>query len=324
MKPKISVIVPVYNVERFLSKCLDSIINQTYENLEIILVNDGSPDNCGLICDEYAEKDNRITVIHKKNKGISSARNSGLNIATGEYIGFVDSDDWIHKKMFEDLITITILNQSNLVHCLFTNSNEIIEKVQEKNVNPIILDKKETLYNYLNYGFYVWRNLYSKKLIGELRFDENTPFVEDMFFGMDIVEKIDQSIFINLPYYLYNDDNDKALTRVKYNKNTFLSLEANCYIQKKVFNLFPQDTELNMLIKDRIIENCIYHLQILNRKDRSHIDKDNVLKRKAKQVYNDNFTFFKKPSAHRTIIRMLSLPLLKYFYLAYFTLNKMN
>ncbi|OUQ56652.1 hypothetical protein B5E58_10530, partial [Tyzzerella sp. An114] len=92
---KISVIVPIYNVEKYLNRCVDSIINQTYKNLEIILVDDGSPDNCGKICDEYAKKDNRIKVVHKENGGVSSARNVGLNIATGDYIGFVDGDDWI-------------------------------------------------------------------------------------------------------------------------------------------------------------------------------------------------------------------------------------
>ena len=95
MKDLISVIVPVYNVEKYLNKCLDSIISQTYTNLEIILIDDGSTDNCGKICDEYASKDKRIKVIHKENAGVSSARNYGIQCATGDWIMFVDSDDWI-------------------------------------------------------------------------------------------------------------------------------------------------------------------------------------------------------------------------------------
>lgn len=102
--PKVSVIVPVYKVEPYLRQCLDSIVNQTYQNLEIILVEDGSPDNCGAICDEYVAKDKRIQVIHKENGGVSSARNAGLAAATGEYIGWVDSDDWIEADMFEYLL----------------------------------------------------------------------------------------------------------------------------------------------------------------------------------------------------------------------------
>ena len=96
----ISIIVPVYNVEPYLNKCLDSIVNQTYKKLEIILIDDGSTDNSGLICDEYASKDNRIIVVHQKNKGLSAARNVGLNIAKGDYIAFVDSDDFIEKDMY--------------------------------------------------------------------------------------------------------------------------------------------------------------------------------------------------------------------------------
>ncbi|HJA50079.1 MAG TPA: glycosyltransferase, partial [Candidatus Fusicatenibacter intestinipullorum] len=97
-KVKISVIIPVYNVEKYLKRCLDSVINQTYKNLEIILIDDGSTDNSGKICDEYAQKDERIIVIHKENGGVSSARNKGLDICIGDYISFIDSDDWINLE----------------------------------------------------------------------------------------------------------------------------------------------------------------------------------------------------------------------------------
>lgn len=102
-QPKISVIVPVYKVENFLDRCVESIVGQTYENLEIILVDDGSPDNCPSMCDKWAEKDRRIKVIHKENGGVSSARNAALDIVSGDYIGFVDSDDWIDPGMYEFL-----------------------------------------------------------------------------------------------------------------------------------------------------------------------------------------------------------------------------
>ena len=101
--PKISIIVPIYNVEKYLDKCIKSILNQSFEDFELILVNDGSTDSCGVICDKYKKLDGRITVIHKANGGLSSARNAGIDIARGEYIGFVDSDDYIHEKMYEIL-----------------------------------------------------------------------------------------------------------------------------------------------------------------------------------------------------------------------------
>ena len=103
MKPEISIIVPVYNVEKYLVQCLNSICNQTYKNLQIILVDDGSEDLSGKICDEYQEKDKRIHVIHKKNEGLSEARNVGVQMAMGKYVGFVDSDDWIELDMYEIL-----------------------------------------------------------------------------------------------------------------------------------------------------------------------------------------------------------------------------
>ena len=113
--PLISVIVPVYNVEKYLGKCVDSILAQTYENLEIILVEDGTKDNSGAICDAYAAKDSRIRVIHKENGGLSSARNAGMDIARGEYFGFVDSDDWIEPKMYETLLNLAEKYHADLV-----------------------------------------------------------------------------------------------------------------------------------------------------------------------------------------------------------------
>lgn len=101
LQPLISVIVPCYNVEEYLPKCIESILNQTYRNLEILLVDDGSPDNCGRICDEYAAKDSRIRIIHKKNGGLSDARNAALDVMTGEYVTFIDSDDYVSDDYVE-------------------------------------------------------------------------------------------------------------------------------------------------------------------------------------------------------------------------------
>ena len=102
--PLISVIVPIYNVEKYLDRCVDSIINQTYKNLEIILVDDGSPDNCPQMCDDYAKKDSRIKVVHKENGGLSDARNVGMEVATGEYVSFIDSDDYISLDCYETVL----------------------------------------------------------------------------------------------------------------------------------------------------------------------------------------------------------------------------
>lgn len=136
----ISVIIPVYKVEKYLDECIQSVINQTYKNLEIILVDDGSPDNCGKICDEYAKKDNRIKVIHKENGGLSSARNAGLDIARGEYISFIDSDDYVSKDFIKNM-SIQMAN-ADLIICGMKNVYKEDEKCDEKE-NVVI--KNETL-----------------------------------------------------------------------------------------------------------------------------------------------------------------------------------
>ena len=115
----ISVIVPVYKVEQYLDKCVESIVNQTYRNLEIILVDDGSPDNCPAMCDGWAKRDYRIKVIHKANGGLSDARNAGIAVASGEFIGFVDSDDWVAPFFYERLISILIDNDCDISACVF-------------------------------------------------------------------------------------------------------------------------------------------------------------------------------------------------------------
>ena len=126
---KVSVIVPVYKVEKYLNKCVDSIINQTLEDIEIILVDDGSPDNCGKICDDYAQKDNRIVVIHKTNGGLSDARNAGLEVARGEYIGFVDSDDYIAPEMISLLYGVCKKNSTDIAGCDLAYVYETTDRV---------------------------------------------------------------------------------------------------------------------------------------------------------------------------------------------------
>lgn len=119
MFPKISVIVPVYKVEEYLEECIESLVNQTMKEIEIILVDDGSPDHCGAICDQYAQKYSNITVIHQKNGGLSCARNQGLSIAKGEYISFVDSDDYVKENMLETLYNACMKNHTKMAACIF-------------------------------------------------------------------------------------------------------------------------------------------------------------------------------------------------------------
>ena len=146
----ISIIVPVYKVEKYLEKCVKSILNQTYTNLEIILVNDGSPDECGRLCDELAKVDDRIRVFHKENGGLSDARNYGVERASGEYIGFVDSDDYIHESMYEKLYEAIKKSGTEISECGVTRVyKNMLRPHYEGEDYFLILDKQEYLEEYL-------------------------------------------------------------------------------------------------------------------------------------------------------------------------------
>lgn len=191
--PLISVIVPIYNVENYLNRCVDSIINQTYHNLEIILVDDGSPDSCGRICDEYAEKDSRIVVVHRENGGLSAARNSGIDICKGEYIGFVDSDDCIHPQMYELLLKDIQQNNTFLSFChpnmcrnQKVNKEEIINHT-ECHEKSYILEKCLVE----NIWWSACTKLYHKSLFNGTRFPEGWNN-EDYPLIMRIYDKCDK------------------------------------------------------------------------------------------------------------------------------------
>ncbi len=204
MNIKISVIVPIYKVERYLRQCIDSIINQTYSNLEIILVDDGSPDNCGIICDEYAKIDKRIKVIHKENGGLSSARNAGLDIATGEYIGFVDSDDYIDKTMYEELINSIKKYDSDISTGMFFNKYRFFRKNSKGFDKELVFKGKDKFINtkvgYKCIYFNVWSKLYKREIFDNIRFPEGMCF-EDSYIIYEILDKAESISYV--PKYLY-------------------------------------------------------------------------------------------------------------------------
>ncbi len=149
----ISIIIPAYNIENYIVRCLDSLLNQTYKNLEVIVVDDGSSDNTGKIIDDYASKYENIKVIHKKNAGVSAARNSGIDVANGDYIGFVDGDDTVDKEMFEVLIDNAIKYDADISHCgykmvfpsridYYYNTGELIEQDNELGLKDLVLGQR--------------------------------------------------------------------------------------------------------------------------------------------------------------------------------------
>jgi len=210
--PLISVIVPVYKAESYLVECLESIICQTYKNLEIILIDDGSPDNCGKICDKYAQKDNRITVIHKANGGPSSARNIGLDIAKGEYIAFVDSDDYIALNMYDELINIAEKENADIVICGLHLVRKDGIRLFEKSLEG--LDNDEIRYRFLTNGYpcYMCNKIHKAHLFRDVRFPIDTAYGEDIVITVTLLSNADKTVFTPTPYYYYNRTNQNSLT----------------------------------------------------------------------------------------------------------------
>lgn len=189
MDDKLSLIIPIYNVEPYLYQCLDSVINQTYRNLEIILIDDGSPDNCGVICDEYAERDERVKVIHKKNGGLSAARNDGLDIATGDWIAFIDSDDWCDADYFEEMMQAAEFRSCDIIwsggyYEEHTGRMRIHRTLEE----AFVTDEKQEIVELTAKSILCgppWDKLFRRKLIQEshLRYDTSFKANEDVWFN---------------------------------------------------------------------------------------------------------------------------------------------
>lgn len=211
MNELISVIVPVYKVEDYLKRCIDSILRQTYGNLEIILVDDGSPDGCCKICDEYAERDKRVKVIHKENGGLSDARNAGIDIAQGSYVAFIDSDDWVHDKYIEKLYQLLKKTAADISVCNYMETSR--EDIPQNNINGKIyefsnVEALEQLTNKLYLQMVVaWGKLYKKDLFNEIRFPEG-KIHEDEFTSYRVIYKARKVVFTTerLIYYWQRPD----------------------------------------------------------------------------------------------------------------------
>lgn len=205
----ISIIVPVFNCEKYLDRCLQSILNQTYKNIEIILVDDGSTDSSGRICDEYSKRDSRIRVFHKKNGGQSSARNVGLDNAKGEFIGFVDSDDWIEPDTMKYLVNLLIDNKADIanIRCQITRGDD--GKVSNSVINEKICTDKEGLERLMHEAVVgipgslgVCRGLYRRSIISRIRFVEGR-INEDMIFCYEVYSRATKTVFSTKICYNY-------------------------------------------------------------------------------------------------------------------------
>lgn len=213
--PKVSLIVPVYNVEKYLRKCIDSILNQTFTDFELILVNDGSLDSSGDICEEYKRRDNRIKVINKKNGGLSEARNFGIDIAIGEYIGFIDSDDYIEKNMIEILYKSIVENDSDIAICGYYID---FDKINIKNNNiekNLVLTSQQAIEIIPDISPAAWNKLYKRNIFEKIRYPIG-KFNEDVYILLDILEKANKISYCKERLYHYIQRSN-SITKSEFN-----------------------------------------------------------------------------------------------------------
>jgi len=258
METLISIVIPIYNVENYINKCVDSIIHQTYKNLEIILVDDGSPDNCGNIADKYAELDCRIEVIHKVNGGLSDARNAGLQIATGEYIYFFDSDDYVETDIIESALSKVIDSEADVV--IFSFYNEMVDK------NEIIIKKEAVILNPENPSSmisiigYAWNKLYKTSYIksNAFTFQKGLSLVEDIVFNEKILIHANKIGYINKPLYHYVSRERPTLVK-QYHENSYDLYKLGFQSSKNVmFNLCSKSHKTQEVVANSHINGIRY------------------------------------------------------------------
>ena len=323
--PLVSIIVPVYNVEKYLDRCMDTVLNQTLKDIEIILVDDGSPDNCPVRCDEYSDLDPRIKVIHKENAGLGYARNSGLEVATGEYVAFIDSDDFVDISMYEELYSVAKKNSCDSVFCGYFNLDNRLkaEPVSEvlnlttfdtpKKIQNVLLDMiacKASSRKERKFRMSVWHSIYSRKLIedNKIKFVSEREYIsEDIFFHIDYLTKSSKIAFVPTPlyYYCYNDNSlTKTFRNDRFKKHKIL--------YKGMLKKINSQEYYNNIVKQRVNRFFIGYV----RSNMVSICKAqisyNEKRRLIKEICYDNiweslkdYPYYKMPLVHKTIMKLI-------------------
>jgi len=257
MNKRVSIVIPIYNTVNYLERCLLSVCNQTYKNLEIICVNDGSSDGSEKIIEKFAKKDKRIIAVHKKNAGESSARNIGLNLCSGDYIGFVDCDDWVEPVMYEDLVGILEKNDAELVasgYCIDTdNGSEKAENQLE--VSKSVFGRQQLMeYVYRRDAYrgvtgYIWCKLYKKTILQNqlnqwILFDEKLKLGGDIVYFSQVALNTHRAIYVDKAYYHYYQRNSSTY----HSNNEILWLDILPAYRKVLDNFTEENIENDILI----------------------------------------------------------------------------
>ncbi|MDD3142301.1 MAG: glycosyltransferase [Lachnospiraceae bacterium] len=268
---ELSVIVAVYNIETYLEKCVRSIINQTYKKLEIILVDDGSTDHSGEICDLLAKEDSRIRVIHKKNGGLSDARNAGIEIATGEFIAFVDGDDWIDSDMYESMLYELKKYHADVVICSFRKIYN--DKIVDESTGKVFCyEGKEALRRVLSevdsvrIQNAVWNKVCRKAFLGEQRFPKG-KWYEDVVFTTKFIARASRCIYLDSSKYNYVMDRKGSIMNVGFSQRILTDL-IPAYLEKAAFLKEIREIELLHIHQYFYYKNLLlWYLQLYRSKD---------------------------------------------------------
>lgn len=249
----VSVIVPIYKVEKYLAECLDSILASTYTNLEVIVVDDGSPDNCPRICDEYTRKDPRVKVIHQQNQGLVGARNTGLSVASGTYIAFVDSDDAVSPYLYAMLVTAMEAANADMVACEYCHTAENFSgSIDIPHLNMVYLDSFEQQLSVLTCApsvrgttwssCYVWNKLYRRDLIKN-EFRKECLMCEDLRFNWDYIHHCHKMVVIPMAMYLYRL-NEQSITSTYKTQRKNPQMVINGIANARLWEMIAQKSDI--------------------------------------------------------------------------------
>ena len=261
--PELSIIVPVYKVEKYLPKCIDSILAQTFTDFELILIDDGSPDRCGEICDEYAKRDGRILVIHQENQGVSAARNAGLDVAQGKYIGFVDSDDWIDREYYEKMTQHAQTAKAEIVTGAFSvcdqNGIPIRDILTSEGVYQTDQMIQELFSTPDQLGGTCCNKIFLRSVIKDIRFPVEMTMCEDRFYLFQCYILCKRNVKFNIPLY-YVVENPNSATRVRSVDIPFAIIESSRSMMLFARGHIPR---IEALATNRYLDDCLRHLSII-------------------------------------------------------------
>lgn len=302
LNQKVSVVVPIYKVEKYISRCVDSILNQTYKNLEIILVDDGSPDKCGTIAENFAQIDNRIIAVHKENGGLSDTRNYGMGYVTGDYTLFVDSDDWLDRKMIEELVQASGKFQADIVQTAFYYAYDhyllFDNRVYHRDYPPIIYDNRELMAQLVinkKVKNFAWGKLYKTKIIRDIPFKIGVLF-EDVFWSHKVMQRVKTFVSLNDPLYFYFQRDDSIVaTYTPKNLDIIKGLkERQSFIEEYYEHL--TDESYKVIVQTNLIH---YNLLLRNRKK----DKRGFFRKEKQHYIKNNYTKLHKAVAHDKLLK---------------------